>query len=73
MAALSCFPIAIVPPDYPGGSRQLHIRRGIVAEDYRLNVFLAEQSGSDIYRFADIVEASRDDTEQGGLNRISLT
>jgi hypothetical protein len=32
---------------------------------------LAEQSGSDIHRFADIVEASRDDTEQEGLDRMS--
>jgi hypothetical protein len=34
-------------------------------------VSLAEQSGSDIHRFADIAKASRDDTEQEGLDRIS--
>ena len=41
------------------------------AADYRLNVLLAEQSASDIDRFADIAEASRDDTEQEGLDKIS--
>jgi hypothetical protein len=41
------------------------------AADYRLAVSPAEQPGSDIHRFADIAEASRDDTEQEGLNRMS--
>jgi hypothetical protein len=30
------------------------VQFGTNAADYRLNVFLAEQSGSDIHRFADI-------------------
>jgi hypothetical protein len=41
------------------------------AGDYCPNVSLAKQSGSDIHAVRDIAEASRDDTEQEGLDRIS--
>jgi len=46
----------------------LHLKTNAI--DDRLNVFLAEQTCSDIHRLAHIVEATPYDIEQESLDRI---